>query len=70
MTIKRIRLDGPVNEANRPALVLALRLMTAAESIRSALRGLSRLPKDDSPATEADRYYHLFAAVGACGEAI
>lgn len=70
MTIKRIRLDGPVSEAKRPAVVLALRLMTAAESMRSALRGLERLPKDDSPATEADRYYLLFAAVGACGEAI
>lgn len=70
MTIKRIRLDGVVNEATRPDVVLALRLMTAAESMRSALRGLSRLPNDDSPATEADRYYLLFAAVGACGEAI
>ncbi len=70
MTIQTIRLSGPVNEAQRPALVLALRLMSAAESMRSALRGLSRLPKDDSPATEADRYYLLFAAVGACGEAI
>ncbi|TVQ62831.1 MAG: hypothetical protein EA378_03185 [Phycisphaerales bacterium] len=70
MAIKRIRLDGAVNEANRPALVLALRLMTAAESMRSALRALARLPKDDSPATEADRYYLLFAAAGACGEAI
>lgn len=70
MTIKRIRLDAPVNEAKRSAVVLALRLMTAVESMRSALRGLVRLPKDDSPATEADRYYLLFAAVGACGEAI
>jgi hypothetical protein len=69
MTIKRIRLEGLMTEANRPAVVVALRLMTAVESMRSALRGLARLPKDDSPATEADRYL-LFAAVGACGEAI
>lgn len=44
--------------------------MTASESMRSALRGLGRLPKDRSPATEADRYYLLFAAIGAAGEAI
>ena len=70
MGVTRILLRGAVTDSNRFSLVLALRLMTATESMRSAVRGLKRLPKDQSPVTEADRYYLLFAAVGAAGEAI
>jgi len=70
MGVTQILLRGAVTDSNRSSLVLALRLMTAVESMRSAVRGLKRLPKDQSPVTEADRYYLLFAAVGAAGEAI
>ena len=70
MGATRILLRGAVTDSNRSSLVLALRLMTATESMRSAVRGLKRLPSEQSPATQADRYYLLFAAVGAVGEAI
>ncbi len=70
MSIQQMVLHGVVDGRNRGALVLAMRLMTASESMRSALRGYARLPADDLPATQADRYYLLFAAVGAAGEAI
>lgn len=70
MSATPIFLRGAVTDSNRSSLVLALRLMTAVESMRSAVRGLKRLPRDQSPVTEADRYYLLFAAVGAAGEAI
>lgn len=71
MAIKTIRVLGELGEAERRELVLALRLMTASESMRSALRNLGRLPRGDfTPPSEADRYYLLFAAIGAAGETI
>lgn len=71
MAIKTIRVLGELGEAERRELVLALRLMTASGSMRSALRNLGRLPRGDfTPPSEADRYYLLFAAIGAAGEAI
>lgn len=70
MDIHRAHLRGTIPKSQHKTLALACRLLAALEAMRSAMRSCGRLPQDNAPTTEADRYCLIFIMGGAASEAI
>jgi transcriptional regulator with XRE-family HTH domain len=69
--VTRLVASGTVPDAQRPSFVLAHRLLAAGEGLFCPMRAIDRLNNaEPGPATSADRYYQLVAALGAAGEVV